>query len=208
MMKNSISMRLLLLVVSLNLACGLSQPLSKKSDKVPDRQVEKNRSGRDAYLIYSTVINNLPKNKAGYVICGRTTTVPFFPYKSLSESIKNLFQDANKTINSEVLTSFLMENKESVDLEARFKLYYPYTLISPEKLSKVFEDGGWENFRRLFPGRSTISLSSIGYSSEGGEALVYLGKSAGYKSGSGDYYVLKKQGTNWVIVSEVNVWLS
>ena len=208
MMKNFISMRLLLLAVSLNLTCGLSQPSLKKSAKVSERQVEKNRSGRDAYLIYSTVINNLPKNKSGYVIRRRTTTVPFFPYKSPRESIENLFQGENKIINSEVLTSFLMRNKESVDLEARFELHYPYTLISPEQLSKVFEDGGWENFRRLFPGRSYIKLSSIGYSSEGDKALVYLGKSASYKSGGGDYYVLKKQGTNWVIVGEVNVWLS
>ena len=201
MIKNFRLIKFSLLVFSLNLACGSSHPALKENTEMSEQRFEQIGRERDSYLIYSTVINNL-SNQSGYVVHGKTT-VYFLPYKNLDQAIEDMFQGKEIITNPEVLTSFLMQNREPHDLKANFDLRYPYTLVSSEKLSKIFANGGWENFQRSFPDRFYIKLSSIGYSSQGDEALVYLGRSK-----SGDYYVLKKQGTSWTIVHKLNAWVS
>ncbi len=200
-----ISIKLLLVVIALNFACGLYQPPMKEGARITEQRLEKTNEERESYLIYSTVINNLP-NEIGYVIRDKTTTY-WLPYKNLNEAVEDLFKDKEEIADPRLLTSFLKRNRESVNLGAQFKLRYPYTILSSKKSLKIFKDGDWENFQKLYPDRFLIELSRIGYSSKKDEALVYMGNPKGSKAGSGNYFILKKRGTTWIIVREINVWV-
>jgi hypothetical protein len=53
-----------------------------------------------------------------------------------------------------------------------------------------------------------IEVSRVGFSTDGQQALAYVGSTLGPLAGMGSFYVLSKENGTWVIVGVVLAWIS
>ena len=83
-------------------------------------------------------------------------------------------------------------------------------IIKSEKLAEMFKkDDAWGKIRKVFPGRPVfVVVSEIGFNESNDRALVFMHWYRGSLYGSGDYYLMVKQGSEWRIAKEANKWVS
>jgi hypothetical protein len=135
-----------------------------------------------------------------------------------SKNIKRLeqrgFEPFIRQIDSETLRDFLAKNEESKMLEKKFPADINYTFISIEELKENFSykfDGemNWEAFHQKYPNAANIyTLSRVGFSHDGGQALVFVTNWCRFLCGEGNYYLLKKENCEWKIVNKEMTWIS
>ena len=123
-----------------------------------------------------------------------------------------LFQDSNFKSSVQTLSR---EFDETPIIEAtKFKLNTENITISNEEFYRFFRgkkrnsvDNGWRKFYRKYPGAHAVfEFSKIIF--KGGYACFYAGRHTNGLNGSGDLYVLKKIGTEWLIIFCFNIWMA
>lgn len=89
-------------------------------------------------------------------------------------------------------------NQSPRRLVASFPLERRYELVSKDEVSKIFKEGGWEDFGKRFPGsQGYIELSAVGFNPGKTKAVVYIGHSCGLLCGEGRFYLLEKLNGEW-----------
>jgi hypothetical protein len=83
-------------------------------------------------------------------------------------------------------------------------------IVKSEKLAEIFKKAdGWGSLRKEFPGHPVIVvLSEIGFNEAKDRALVFMEWSSSGLSGSGDYYLMIKQDSEWRVAKEAHRWAS
>jgi hypothetical protein len=87
-------------------------------------------------------------------------------------------------------------------------------LITHDELKKNFGykyDGemDWEKFYITYPKTKAIfTFSRAGFSKDGNQALVFVTFWCRYVCGEGNFYLLKKENSEWKVVSELKRWIS
>jgi hypothetical protein len=102
--------------------------------------------------------------------------------------------------------------REVLSIENRFHAQKPVTLVSSAEVGQLFrpEDKlGWVRFRERFPMSSGITtLSRVVFDERHSHALVYVGNSKDWLSGSGIIFSLSRTDGAWNIRQSRIVWLS
>lgn len=177
--------------------CGLStsgQPTDKLNEE---------------YKVYNAVLKS---NKELLIIRDKT---------NMDEDSKNMkflemrgFGIFFKELNPETLTEFLTKNETTEKLEEKFSSDITYKFISTEELEKQFafkSDGemNWEDFRTQYQKNEKLfTLSRVGFSKEKDQALVFITFWCGFTCGEGNFYILKKENSEWKIVNKIMSWIS
>ncbi len=109
------------------------------------------------------------------------------------------------------VTDFAAKSAVECSLSAEFGDPKSYELISSDELKQTFKKGqdGWQVFYKQYPNAGGYwTFSRPGYSSEGDEALLYVGHHCGWLCGTGHLYLLRKQDGEWRVVNRLMLWIS
>lgn len=121
-----------------------------------------------------------------------------------------------------LLPRFDAVNRQPYALETRFELDREYRLLPLAGMKAFFGvapdedwdgvvewDAGWERLAARFPGSDgVIRLSRVAFSADGTWALMYFDVQCGVTCGGGDYLGLRRDGSTWRVVADVNLWAS
>ena len=108
-----------------------------------------------------------------------------------------------KRIKQETVLAFRDENAKSHDLSA----WIPEN--SRVKLANTSEVEYLEGARRKYPTASVwVTVSAVGFSPDGAQALLWATYHRGGEDMSGHFYLLERIGREWVIVEDVEAWIS
>jgi hypothetical protein len=159
-----------------------------------DRSVE-------SYKIYSVILAG-KWSKSNLVV--RDTTD-----RGMFQNDDWLEQNLGKS-NLDAVNDFKAANEKSIQLENRFDYDGKLVLISQANFKKTIgEDGGWDQFKKAYPGATGIvSFSAVGFDRTGGRALVNVAYLCGGHCGDGTFFVLEKKNGEWAISKELGTWIS
>lgn len=176
----------------------------------------------DDYAIYSVVINNsYAEEGIERIVVGDHTSMGLPPV------MMGMTQPGDspglKKIREAKETTSDFDNKGKMTpaaLEKKFLAKVPVVLISEAERDRIFvitKNGakpvpnmkGFEEFHRLYPkSQGFMSVSRIGFNPDRTRALVYVGNLCGGLCGTGQYYLLTKDGHDWKIDVQALVWIS
>jgi hypothetical protein len=120
--------------------------------------------------------------------------------------------DELKALRQETFDAFTRENAQQRDLNGRVRFGGQVEFLTEEQLDKQFEGGtdeGWTRFHRAHPGAAGIlSMSSVGISADGRQALLYVSFVAGGLDGWGRYFLYERGDRSWTVVAHLEAWVS
>ena len=206
-------MRAFILVACSILACALTfrQPGAAKPDL-----------GDDDYAIYSAVIDSKYASEGiERIVVGDHTSMDLPPVMmgmtrpGDSPELKKI-REAKETTQD-----FDQKSKlAAATLEKKFSTKVPVVLISEAERDRIFviaKKGekptpnmkGFDEFHKLYPkSQGFMSVSRIGYNPDRSQALLYVANLCGGLCGTGQYFLLVKEGTTWKIQEGALVWIS
>ncbi|MCX5694412.1 MAG: hypothetical protein NT014_04710 [Candidatus Omnitrophica bacterium] len=113
-------------------------------------------------------------------------------------------------LNKEMVKEFIfLNNAVPVVLENKFNKSLKVHLISNKERQDIFKSGGgWEVFRKKYPNSCIVEFSRVAFNAEKNMAFIYSGIMCDSKAGNGQYLLLKKENTKWVVVAHVMAWIS
>jgi hypothetical protein len=163
----------------------------------------------EEYKIYLTV---LAGKKGTFVISDKTGMDD--DSKNFESLEKRGFTPFLEQINPKTKADFLEKNKDPVTLEKKLPPDFHYTFISIKDLKEKFDykfpgDMNWAAFRETYPEADNLyTLSRVGFSGDGRQALVFVTNWCGVVCGEGNYFLLQKENDNWKVVNKVMTWIS
>ena len=99
----------------------------------------------------------------------------------------------------DALADFQAVNAKPWLLQRRLQIEKPYEHMNWEAHQLVFKQGGWENFKKQYPGSlGIISLFAVGFSQDKTRAVVYSGSLCGSLCGSWDFHLMEKIDGKWM----------
>jgi len=168
----------------------------------------------DEYAIYSRLIQDFNLTGRPLVIASQTSVDD---EKELlrNDVLRHLAREFPVPY-SKTIADFKAKNARSFDLDQKIPGVPSYALVPHEELDKLWDnctqakqECGWELFYNKYPDSSGIvTLSRVGFTATGEDALVYLGNRRHWKSGTGYLVLLHKNGAEWAVVKSVVVWMS
>ena len=111
---------------------------------------------------------------------------------------------------SDTYSDFKRRNEDSQSLRGTLTYYPGLVFWAREESNAVFTDmNGWKKFYELHPNSGGIlTLSAVGFSNDGTQALVYFARTCGSLCGEGSLYILNKVNGVWMIQRKQNAWVS
>lgn len=133
-------------------------------------------------------------------------------YRGLSDAAE-IVQFLGNQAAKETAEHFIQVSKQPVVLSQVFAGEKGVAILSAKESDEIFTNHpseGWDEFHRRYANNDPVivSLSPIGYNAAHTEAIVEVGKTAGFKAGAGDYLVLKKEAGEWKVVTKKEMWKS
>ena len=155
----------------------------------------------DAYAVYSAVIDSLfvSGQITNIVICELTdpyTMSPEFLRDQLGvpQSLSDRYHDANAV---------------SLRLQRRLTIRAGYGYLPAATVAAIISTGGWEEFYRRYPNsQGFMSLSGVGFSPDGAEALVHVSNTVGFLAGAGQAVYLRRVQGRWILIRWTGTWIS
>jgi hypothetical protein len=120
----------------------------------------------------------------------------------------------------DTVQDYEQKNKSSVPLDKKFSLKVPLALISELERDRIFMTAkerekktgnpkGFEEFYRLYPkSPGFMTLSRVGFNPAKTQALLYIGNLCGGLCGSGQFFLLVREGSAWKILYAAMTWVS
>jgi hypothetical protein len=135
-----------------------------------------------------------------------TTSISEMTPQELRQSIKSDF----KSVSNETIDSFVARNAQPSQLSQGMNLGVDYTLLSTDELAKISSQPNWgELLAKKYPNSHGYNIfSRVGFNNSLDQAVIYVGKVAGPMMGSGSYYLMEKKNGEWILIDQVNVWIS
>lgn len=112
---------------------------------------------------------------------------------------------------AETIKNFDARMTSPCHLQALLKTKLSASLVSADDLSKIFKKrgDGWQRFYARYPGAGGYwTFSTVGYSENGEEALVYVGHHCGSLCGTGHLFLLAKENGTWIVKNRTMLWIS
>jgi len=126
------------------------------------------------------------------------------PWKKFSKTLR---MEA-PILKATTIDAFRAVNVQQALLRRSFHLPIDYELVDSSEISSIFDNGGeWPDYYRKYPGsQGVMTLSRVGFSADGKQALFYASNACGVKCGSGEYVVMEKRGSSWVIAKKIPIY--
>jgi hypothetical protein len=114
------------------------------------------------------------------------------------------------TLQPEMLTSFRDANTHPAPFRPSFRLPVAYELVDKTEIDAIFKKGGWwtDYYKKYPDSQGFLSLSRVGFSTDGKQAVFYSRNGCGGKCGTGTYVVMEKVDSSWKVVKEILIWVS
>jgi len=178
-----------------------------------------NRSevSQSEYEIFSAFIEKSFVGKAGaervdfpvsqIIIADRTAFDETEIVEEMSwKQVRQFLRKEVPSLKSATIDDFRQTNQSQAALQQQFSLPLPYQLVAESTFESIFHDdsGWWPQFYVHYPGaQGFLTLSRVGFSSDGQQAMFYVANHCGGKCGSWSFVVAQKHGPKWSIVKEV-----
>ena len=121
----------------------------------------------------------------------------------------SLLQNKAPTLTRKTLDAFREVNRQQAFLQRFFHSDFDYELVDETQLDSIFKAGDWFAFYKRFPGSPGImAFSRVGFNEDGTQALLYASNTCGGLCGGGYYVLMEKHNGRWVIVKEIEMWIS
>jgi hypothetical protein len=135
-----------------------------------------------------------------------STNISEMTPQELRASLKSGF----KNISKETVDSYLARNEQPSQLSPDMNLGVDYTLLPIDELAKISSQPNWgELLTKKYPGsHGYIVFSRVGFNNTLDQAVIYVANVGGPMMGSGSYYLLEKKNGAWLLMDQVNYWIS
>jgi hypothetical protein len=145
--------------------------------------------------------------KGPFLILQETSTgISEHSPQELKASLKSGF----KNISNGTIDSYLARNDKPSQLSPDMNIGANYTLLSTDELARISSQSNWgELLANKYPNSHGYTIfSRVGFNNSLDQAVIYVGKVAGPMMGSGSYYLLEKKDGEWLLMDQVNYWIS
>jgi hypothetical protein len=114
------------------------------------------------------------------------------------------------TLQTATLNSFRDANARPVPFRPSFHLPVAYELVDKTEIEAIFKKGEWwTDYYRKYPNsQGFLSLSRVGFSTDGKQGVFYTINGCGGKCGSDSYVVMEKVDLSWKVVKEILIGVS
>jgi hypothetical protein len=132
-------------------------------------------------------------------------TVNTFPGKKPADTCERKLPDSKP----QHLTHSAKDTR-SARLGSSFRLPIAYELVEKTEIDAIFEHGGWwTDYYKKYPNsQGFLTLSRVGFSADGKQAMFYAVNECGGKCGTGTYVLMEKAESHWLVVKEILMWIS
>lgn len=165
----------------------------------------------DTESIYCHLISKLDA-KDGLILIENKTRLRFSADWNIDRSLGLVRDEISGGENNSLLQDFKSRNQAHNLLDERLACngLNKIQIVDTDRLTGIFAGtDGWGILQEEYPGyQFVIVFSEIGYNEENDQALVFMEHNSGPKSGSGDYYVMVKGGSEWKVTKKINQWES
>ena len=161
---------------------------------------------KEEQAIYASFLKN---NSETIVILGETYT-RWLPSSSNDlEQRMDYIASGLPSASKETLDDFLEHNRQPSQLSPDMQIGIHYVLLSTEELSTIMnQPNGWDTFHEKYSPSGYMQLSRVGFNKTLDQAIVYVASVPGPMMGGGNYYLLEKKRSQWVIKEQVLAWVS
>jgi hypothetical protein len=129
------------------------------------------------------------------------------PWEKMVETLRQKSPSLQQT----TIDGFRSANARQAFLVRGFRFPVEYEIVDESRLAPIFkrDGGGWDAYYKQYPGAQGIAtLSRVGFSADGAQALFYIKNSCGGLCGSGWYLIMEKRDGRWMIVKAIQKWVS
>jgi hypothetical protein len=126
------------------------------------------------------------------------------------KTVETLRQKA-PSLQQTTIDAFRRANARQAFLGRGFRFPVEYEIVDESRLAPIFkrDGGGWDAYYKQYPGAQGIAtVSRIGFSADGAQALFYIKNSCGGLCGSGWYLIMEKRDGRWIIAKAILKWVS
>jgi hypothetical protein len=130
-----------------------------------------------------------------------------YPWEKTAESLR---QKA-PSLQQATVDGFRRANARQAFLGRAFRFPIEYEIVDEARLAPIFKrDGGsWLAYYKQYPSSQGIAtLSRVGFNADGAQALFYIKNQCGGLCGSGWYVIMEKRDGRWMILKEIEMWVS
>jgi len=108
------------------------------------------------------------------------------------------------------LDSFRYGGAHQVSFATLFHVPVIYELVDKAEIDAIFEKGGWwtDYYKRYPNSQGFLTLSRVGFSPDGKQALFYTKNGCGGTCGTGTYVVMERADSGWKVLKEILIWVS
>ena len=127
-----------------------------------------------------------------------------------AETAKSL-QEKAPTLQPTTIEAFRKANVRRAVIRPSFHIPIDYGLVDSAQLESIFKKRGdiWGRYYKQFPGsQGVLTFARVGFNPEGTQALLYWSNHCGELCGGGGYVVMGKHNGQWLIVAEIQQFVS
>lgn len=143
--------------------------------------------------------------KTNIVLITQTQT---FLDKTEVATLEYLIDNGLPSLDSVCYTTFCYNNNSSTKIDSIIDYEVNVTYKTDYEINKIFKQGGWENYLKLFGYQSLVRVSRPGLNIENNKAFIYFSVSDDGLAGAGYYLILKKVNGNWTVIESALAWIS
>lgn len=149
----------------------------------------------------------LPIIGKGGIIVVRDRTATDFLDKTLNAQVFS-------GIQQEMVDDYNRKNEAPDAIECKFSPEYRCTVLTDDMVKAMSDftkenaTEKWKNFREKYGTNRYYTVSRVGFSPDGQQAIAFASFSCGTLCAEGTYYLLVKEDGRWRVSEEKNVWVS
>jgi len=174
-------------------------------------------SSIDDYQVFMDLIDQLDLRPirsgnaqvGAYVVMETTGVVGL---KGSKKEGADYIKDNLPSLDLSAILAFKEVNSKPIQLDAKRFNKKKVVLLRKSDFKNMFNTGvrqGWDLFFNTYPdSQGVLTFSSVGFSKDKDQALVYFGNQAGSVSGKGFLIQLEWNGKQWRIENRLPLWIS
>ena len=176
----------------------------------------------DDYEIYVEFLSQniwerieLENIELGNVVINSVTDTSGMDYESKEPwEIGSYIRESLPALQRSTIRSFETRNRKPIVLSAENFEQHSVSIVAEHELSKIFNraegGGGWwpEYYERFADAQGILTLSRVGFNSEGTQALLYYGNQYAGLGGKGEMVLFDRVDNRWLITKRYMIWIS
>jgi hypothetical protein len=127
------------------------------------------------------------------------------------EKTAESLRQKSPSLQQTTIDGFRRANAKQAFLASAFRFPVKYEITDSAQLKSILKgtDGDCFAYYKQYPGAQGIAtISRVGFSVDGTQALFYISNVCGGLCGGGSYVVMEKRDGRWMISKEIEKWIS